>query len=251
MKFIIVTSRITYVNNNYCEFTDELTKRFPKELIGIIEIQNLSLHLLSQILWLYKSHCPHMATTLLKNYNPLNKKSRWKQAEQLGIPILKAKNINDSIVLDWIRNKNVDIIINARARNIFKKDILQIPKIGCINIHHGLLPHHRGIFCDLDALYRHKDAGFTIHQMTSKIDDGIILDKQIVCKKRQITDYQDYLTKSTIMEAAALSKVLHAIKNEKTLYIKTHQKNTTQKPTYHTTPNSAKLADIKQSGIIL
>jgi methionyl-tRNA formyltransferase len=251
MKFILITSQVTYLDDNYQTFLDSLIKKFPDKLAGIVIIKNISPQLFAKILWLYKTGCFITANTLFKNCAPYKLSSKLSIAKKLNIPILKTNDINGNTTLNWIKDKNIDIIISARVRNIFNQELLQIPKIGSINIHHGLLPVHRGILCDLNALYNKEDAGFTIHQMISKIDDGIILHKQIVCNKCHITDYQKYLKKSSALEVLSIANVLHAIEQEQTLYIKSSIPNKSKKIIYHKTPTSNELMYIKKSGIIL
>ena len=103
-----------------------------------------------------------------------------------------------------------DIIVNARTRDIYRKEVLAIPKIGCINIHHGILPDERGVMCDLHALAAKKPAGFSIHLMTPKLDDGDIL-KTCVVTSSGGRDFLDHVAIGAKMEAKAVGKLLEKI----------------------------------------
>ena len=84
-------------------------------------------------------------------------------------------NVNRDINLEKIREKSPDIIINS-SPYIFKKDILQIPKICCLNRHFSLLPSYRGLLGIFHALSNgEKYTGCSVHVMDKKIDHGPIL----------------------------------------------------------------------------
>ena len=102
-------------------------------------------------------------------------------AKQYGIPVKNAKNINGKEIINELRDIAPDVILSVSASQIFKKEVLDIPKWGCINIHSARLPKYRGMMPNFWAMY-HGDAtaGITIHTMDEKIDRGkIILQTEI------------------------------------------------------------------------
>ncbi|MBE6155869.1 MAG: methionyl-tRNA formyltransferase [Firmicutes bacterium] len=80
---------------------------------------------------------------------------------------------------------NPDIIITCAYGQIIPKAILDIPKLGCINVHASLLPEYRGAspmqWAILDGK---KETGVTIMYMDEGMDTGDIISK----KKCAITD---------------------------------------------------------------
>ena len=58
--------------------------------------------------------------------------------------IIFEKNINNKNFLDQISDLDTDYFILSGFRQILKKDILNIPKKGTINLHGGKLPEYRG-----------------------------------------------------------------------------------------------------------
>tara|TARA_Y100001938_G_C8026136_1_gene398135 strand:+ start:412 stop:1113 length:702 start_codon:yes stop_codon:yes gene_type:complete len=62
---------------------------------------------------------------------------------------------------------------------LLKKSIFKIPKHGCINIHTGLVQHHRGVDSPYWALYEEKPEtiGATLHYIDSSIDGGGVIDQ--------------------------------------------------------------------------
>lgn len=98
-----------------------------------------------------------------------------------GIPGIYESRINSNDFLKTVKGMNIDLIISVAAPVIFKKDIIQLPKYGCINIHHAKLPKYRGMMPNFWQMYHNeKSTGMTIHEINPKIDDGrIILQREV------------------------------------------------------------------------
>jgi methionyl-tRNA formyltransferase len=75
-----------------------------------------------------------------------------------------------------VQYQKPDLIISAAYPQIFKKSLLQIPAIGCINSHPSLLPRCRGAHPVFWAIASgEKRSGVTAHYMTESLDDGDIV----------------------------------------------------------------------------
>ena len=95
-------------------------------------------------------------------------------AEKYKIPVLQPEKITD--IKEKIINNKPDLIIVAAYREILPKEILKIPKCGCINVHPSLLPKWRGSSpIQFAILNRDKETGITIILMDEKMDHGPIL----------------------------------------------------------------------------
>ena len=92
-----------------------------------------------------------------------------------AIPVYFAKDINAPCTLDWIKSKNPDIIFNS-GHQIFKQELLSIPKVASINRHSSLLPSYRGVYPIFwSMLNDEKYVGVTFHTMDKEIDKGGII----------------------------------------------------------------------------
>jgi len=90
-----------------------------------------------------------------------------------GIEVFQPKNINDEEAIKKIKELNPDIILVVAYGQILSKDILNIPKIGCINIHASLLPKYRGAAPINRAIINgEKETGITFMFMNEKVDAG-------------------------------------------------------------------------------
>lgn len=84
-------------------------------------------------------------------------------------------DVNGEKSTQKIRVFQPDILFSFQGQ-ILKRDLLQIPRFGCVNRHTGLLPKYRGVWPVFWALLNgDKECGITFHMMTEEIDDGPIL----------------------------------------------------------------------------
>ena len=95
-------------------------------------------------------------------------------AQKYNIPILQPETLTDS--KSQIINYKPDLIIVAAFGQILAKEILKIPKYGCLNIHPSLLPRWRGASpIQYAILNGDKETGISIILMTEKLDEGDII----------------------------------------------------------------------------
>jgi len=109
--------------------------------------------------------------------------------DNYNLKLFEEKNINDNQFVEKVRNElKPDLIISVNFDQIFKKEIINIPEKGCINIHASLLPKYRGRApLNWAILKGEKETGVTVHYINEGIDTGkIILQEKIEIKK---TDY--------------------------------------------------------------
>ncbi len=95
-------------------------------------------------------------------------------AEKYKIPVSQPERIMNYEL--GIRNLKPDLIIVAAYNQIIPKEILEIPKYGCLNIHPSLLPKWRGPSpIQYAILSGDEKTGVTIILMDEKTDHGLIL----------------------------------------------------------------------------
>ncbi|MBQ6496871.1 MAG: methionyl-tRNA formyltransferase [Firmicutes bacterium] len=107
-------------------------------------------------------------------FSPIKEK-----AQELGIPILQPEKIkkNESF-LEEIRGMAPDVIVVAAYGKILPKQLLDIPPLGCINIHGSLLPRFRGAAPIQAAIIEgDRETGVTIMRMSEGLDTGDMLAK--------------------------------------------------------------------------
>ncbi len=93
-----------------------------------------------------------------------------------GIEVFQPEKIKDESALSFLRGKDADIFVVAAFGQILSKEILDMPKYGCINVHASLLPKYRGASPIQQAIIDgEKITGVTIMQMDEGLDTGDIL----------------------------------------------------------------------------
>ena len=110
-----------------------------------------------------------------------------------------------------LRDLNPDIIVVAAFGQILSKEILDLPKFGCVNVHASLLPKYRGAAPIQYAIIKgEKETGVTIMQMDVGMDTGDMLEKVSVSISENMTMGE---LREELMEkgAALLVKVLDDI----------------------------------------
>ena len=120
-----------------------------------------------------------------------------------NIRIISTTDINDKEFIDLLKGYNLDLIVSVACPNIFKEDLLNMPKYGCINIHIAKLPQYKGMMPNFWNLYNNeKETGITIHKMNSGIDEGeIILQKAVEIYPNESLDMLIKRTKQIGAEA--------------------------------------------------
>ena len=97
-------------------------------------------------------------------------------AETLGIMVYQPESVKDPQVISELREINADIFVVAAFGQILPKELLEVPKYGCINVHASLLPKYRGAApIQWSILNGDPFTGVTIMQMGEGLDDGDII----------------------------------------------------------------------------
>ncbi len=116
-----------------------------------------------------------------------------------GIEVLQPERIKKSPeTLEILREYNPDIIVVAAYGQIIQKEILELPKYGCINVHASLLPELRGASPIQHAILEGKEkTGVTIMQMAEGLDTGDMLSKaEVEINKMTGEELHDALSKA-------------------------------------------------------
>lgn len=98
-----------------------------------------------------------------------------------GLTIWQPQKIKTPEWVERLRELNADVFIVAAFGQILSKEILDMPKYGCVNIHASLLPKYRGAApINWAIINGEKETGVTIMQMNEGIDTGDMLSHTVV-----------------------------------------------------------------------
>lgn len=93
------------------------------------------------------------------------------------VPIVFIDKMNDA-ELAPLRALQPDLLLVAGFSIILKRPILDLPRVGCVNVHTSLLPRHRGPnpFSAV-VLAGERESGVTFHIIDEGIDTGAVVDQ--------------------------------------------------------------------------
>lgn len=142
------------------------------------------------------------------------------KAIENNIEALQPAKLKDDDFIDRIKQLSPDIIVTAAYGKILPKEILDIPKYKCINVHASLLPKYRGASPIQHCLINgDKETGITIIQMDEGMDTGDILLKESL--EIAPDDTSDILfDKLAVLGAKVLLECLDLIASDQVIRIK-------------------------------
>lgn len=114
-----------------------------------------------------------------------------KYAHKYNIDYLESVRINSDDFIEKVKAYNCDLFVSMSFNQIFKKEIIDIPKLGVINCHAGKLPFYRGRnILNWVLINDEKEYGITVHYIDEGIDTGNI----ILQRTFPISDSDNYKT---------------------------------------------------------
>jgi methionyl-tRNA formyltransferase len=109
-------------------------------------------------------------------------------ARQHGLRLLTPESVNAPDFLGQLREIDPDLVISVSCPQIFGRELLGVPRHGCINVHSALLPHYRGMLPTFWVLAEGEErTGVTVHYMSPGIDGGDILGQTSISIAREET----------------------------------------------------------------
>jgi len=100
-------------------------------------------------------------------------------AEKYNLPVNQPERMRDREVTDYFRDLAPDLVVVVAFGQILPREILEIPKMGCINVHPSLLPKYRGAAPMNWTIIRGEvKTGVTIMLMDEGLDTGDILSRE-------------------------------------------------------------------------
>lgn len=100
-----------------------------------------------------------------------------KVAEKYGLPLFQPEKVSADGPADVLQSLGADIFVVVAYGEIIKQRLLDMPPLGCINVHASLLPKYRGAApIQRSIMDGEKVTGVTIMHMVKQMDAGDIID---------------------------------------------------------------------------
>ena len=136
------------------------------------------------------------------------------------IPVFQPDNLKDVKAQDVLRSFDADVMVVAAYGLILPQNVLDIPRLGCLNIHASLLPRWRGAAPIQRAIAAgDKESGITIMQMNAGLDTGDILQRS-PCPINDEDSGGSLHDRLAEMGAKAILETLHNLGSDKTKPLK-------------------------------
>lgn len=152
----------------------------PEFAIPTLELINNSNH---EILAVYTKMAKPQGRGMQLQNTPI-----YEKATELGLKVFTPKTLKNPEEWEKLKEFNADVFVVVAYGLILPKEVINIAKYGCINIHPSLLPRWRGAAPLQRAIMAgDKETGVCIIVLGEGLDDGDIL----ACKKIKIDDNMD------------------------------------------------------------
>lgn len=129
-------------------------------------------------------------------------------AQEAGIPVFQPENFREEETVQQLRDLQPDVCAVVAYGRILPQKVLDVPTLGCINIHASVLPKYRGSapyqWAVLDGL---TETGVTAMYLVREMDAGDIID----VSKTPIGENEtagELLDRLAVLGAELLSKTL-------------------------------------------
>ena len=148
-------------------------------------------------------------------------------AMKYELPVYQPKKVREPEFVEILRSLKPDVMVVAAFGQIISKEILEMPKYGCINVHASLLPAYRGAApIQWAVINGEKESGVTIMQMDEGIDTGDMIEKVVVSIAEDETG-GSLFEKLSQAGAKLCVKVLKALEEGKAVREKQPEESTT------------------------
>jgi methionyl-tRNA formyltransferase len=100
------------------------------------------------------------------------------RAVERGLSVVQPTKVKTGELAQWLRDRNADVALVVAYGRILPQDVLDAPRLGCVNVHASLLPKYRGAAPITWAIVRgERETGITLMKMDAGMDTGDMLEQ--------------------------------------------------------------------------
>jgi methionyl-tRNA formyltransferase len=136
-------------------------------------------------------------------------------ARRHKIRLYEPPKVNATVFIEQLKNEIApDLLVSIAASQVLKQRVLDVPPLGCINLHSAPLPKYQGMMPNFwTMVHQEPQACVTIHYMVEKLDAGdIILQKPVPILPTD--SLHDLMVRSKVVGAEALLEAINQIENK-------------------------------------
>ena len=99
------------------------------------------------------------------------------RALAMGLPVVQPLKLRTGEFAQWVRDQNADVALVIAYGRILPQDVLDGPRLGCVNLHASILPKYRGAAPITWCIVRGETkTGITLMKMDAGMDTGDMLE---------------------------------------------------------------------------
>jgi methionyl-tRNA formyltransferase len=133
--------------------------------------------------------------------------------ERYGVPCATAADVNTREFVGQLAALRPDLLVSVSCPQIFKRELIEIPVRGCLNVHGAILPNYRGVMPSFWMLANGEtQAGVTVHFVDERVDAGELCG-QAFFEIAPDETLDDFLRRSKRIAAELLMDVLARIES--------------------------------------
>lgn len=102
-------------------------------------------------------------------------------AVEVGITVYQPKRVREPEFLETLKELSPDVVVVVAFGQIIPQAVLDVPKLGCLNVHGSLLPKYRGAApIQWAVIDGERESGVTIMRMDAGLDTGDMITTRVV-----------------------------------------------------------------------
>ncbi len=95
------------------------------------------------------------------------------RATELGLAVVQPVKLKTGEFADWVRAQRADVALVVAYGRILRRDVLEGPRLGCVNVHASLLPKYRGAApITWAVVHGETETGVTLMKLDEGMDTG-------------------------------------------------------------------------------
>ena len=143
----------------------------------------------------------------------LSRRSVSAVCELHRIPCEDIVDVNAEEFLGKLAALRPDLVVSVSCPQIFKRDLIELPAKGCLNVHGALLPDYRGVMPSFWMLANGEtQAGVSVHFVDERIDAGELCGQRIFGIEAEDT-LDEFLQRSKRVAADLLVETLERVES--------------------------------------
>jgi len=116
---------------------------------------------------------------------------------------IQTDDINSPPVVDFVRERNPDLVMSMCINEFFKQEMRELPRLGTFLWHEGIVPEYKGLYSSFWAIHNGEPGmlGYTVLRMNARYDEGEVYLQGPVNGVNTKTDSPLYIGHKAILDS--------------------------------------------------